>query len=215
MGAFENALSELPKEQIVELYRNCLSTNRELRSHNDKLTTELLAMESNQPKQERAEGVIGRSSNEAFAEGAGSDKSIFCVECKSPFPGLHYTGCKVKQAREADLDRAEAAFAEGESRGSSKPKVVFTEGSRLGGKEDLPLHNPSGPEYLKHIDSFVEALHSKLQAGHHEYGDKSFSRDPLELVDEILEELLDINGWSFILRVRLLKIRVAIDVSGI
>lgn len=54
---------------------------------------------------------------------------------------------------------------------------------------------------------FVDLVHSRLRVGAVEYGDTSFNRDPVELLDEIDQELADVAGWSFILRCQLKEIR--------
>lgn len=55
---------------------------------------------------------------------------------------------------------------------------------------------------------FVEKLNAKMKQGFKDYGDKSFSRPPIELVEEIEEELLDICGWSMIMWCKLEDIKV-------
>jgi len=64
---------------------------------------------------------------------------------------------------------------------------------------------PLGPMPLweQHWPSFATALCEKLARGHGEYGDKSFERDPAELLGEIREELLDVCGWAYIMLVKL------------
>jgi len=54
--------------------------------------------------------------------------------------------------------------------------------------------------------AFMQEIHSRMEAGHREYGDKSFLRPPLALVEEIKEEVLDICGWAFILYRRVSKL---------
>lgn len=56
---------------------------------------------------------------------------------------------------------------------------------------------------------FAADLRRRLEAGAQEYGDRSFSRDPDELLREIDEEILDIAGWAYVLRVRLGRLRQA------
>lgn len=63
------------------------------------------------------------------------------------------------------------------------------------------------PLYKKYFSKFVKELEKRMEAGHREYGDKSFSRDPLELLGEVEEELMDISGWSLILYTRLKEIK--------
>lgn len=50
---------------------------------------------------------------------------------------------------------------------------------------------------------FASCVARRLDAGRREYGDRSFSRDPRELVAELQDEALDLAGWGFILWCRL------------
>ena len=52
---------------------------------------------------------------------------------------------------------------------------------------------------------FFELVAARLEAGRQEYGDRSFERKGEELIDEIIEELADVCGWSYILFDRLQK----------
>ena len=56
---------------------------------------------------------------------------------------------------------------------------------------------------------FTEAAAARLEAGRKEYGDRSFSLPPDELVREVEEELYDVAAWSFILWTRVRAIRTA------
>lgn len=56
----------------------------------------------------------------------------------------------------------------------------------------------------------LEQLRARLAQGQVEYGDRSFSADPANLVDEIDEELVDIVGWAIPLRHRLAELRAEI-----
>jgi hypothetical protein len=52
---------------------------------------------------------------------------------------------------------------------------------------------------------FVEweaSLHSRLEIGAKEYGDSSYQRGFLELLDELLQENLDRAGWAYIMWVK-------------
>jgi hypothetical protein len=66
---------------------------------------------------------------------------------------------------------------------------------RAAGDDDLPAFSP--------FADFVSAVAARLEKGREAYGNRSFSRSPGELVDEIEEELLDVCAWSFILFSRL------------
>jgi hypothetical protein len=60
---------------------------------------------------------------------------------------------------------------------------------------------------------FASCVAKRLEAGRREYGDRSFSRDPLALVAELQEEALDLAGWGFILWCRLQRMRDVIDAT--
>ncbi len=53
---------------------------------------------------------------------------------------------------------------------------------------------------------FADQIHERLEAGEKEYGDASFECSPDELLAEIEQEIMDVVGWSFILRERLRKL---------
>lgn len=59
----------------------------------------------------------------------------------------------------------------------------------------------------KYWDMFIARVGQRLVQGQKEYGDKSFSREPLELLDEMQQELEDVAGWGIILWIRLEKMR--------
>jgi hypothetical protein len=50
---------------------------------------------------------------------------------------------------------------------------------------------------------FTLEMFKRHKKGRKEYGDKSFSRSPVDLIGEIREELLDVANWAFILATRL------------
>ena len=54
---------------------------------------------------------------------------------------------------------------------------------------------------------FTTAVADRLKKGEHDYGDRSFDLGSPRLLDEILEELEDVAGWSWILWCRLRRIR--------
>jgi hypothetical protein len=62
-------------------------------------------------------------------------------------------------------------------------------------------------------DMFVEHLRARWAKGQAEYGDKSFDVPVFNTVQEILQEIEDLAGWSFILwcqvRSRMLGVRIA------
>jgi len=57
---------------------------------------------------------------------------------------------------------------------------------------------------------FVALIKKRLKAGADAYGDQSFSRNPLELAEEIQQEILDIAGWGWILYHRLQQVKKAL-----
>lgn len=61
--------------------------------------------------------------------------------------------------------------------------------------------------YKKYFSKFIKALDKKMEKGFHEYGDKTFSRNILELLNEIQDELLDTCGWSNALWVKIEKLK--------
>jgi len=61
----------------------------------------------------------------------------------------------------------------------------------------------------KDFPKFVSMVKKRLRAGAKAYGDVSFGRSPIELIDEIEQELFDVTGWAFILHHRLMKIKEA------
>lgn len=63
------------------------------------------------------------------------------------------------------------------------------------------------PDKEHEFNDFVYALEARLDAGEQEYGDSSFSKHPLVLVQEIQEELLDVANWAFILYSRMSSIK--------
>jgi hypothetical protein len=60
---------------------------------------------------------------------------------------------------------------------------------------------------------FFRAIDARLDAGQRAYGNKSFSRDPAELLEEIKLELLDICGWSYVALVRIGEMERALEAS--
>ena len=57
--------------------------------------------------------------------------------------------------------------------------------------------------------AFMAAVRQRLEAGSVAYGDRSFSRQPTEFVEELTREALDLAGWGFVLFVRLQRLREA------
>ncbi len=65
-------------------------------------------------------------------------------------------------------------------------------------------------DYQNDFIDFASELQARLRKGADEYENKSFSKDPLTLVQEIQEELLDVANWSFILYKRMRIIEKAL-----
>lgn len=57
------------------------------------------------------------------------------------------------------------------------------------------------------LKRFIARLRLRLQAGAKAYGDVSFTRPAAELVDEVMQEAEDIVGWTFLLWLRLSRMR--------
>jgi len=57
------------------------------------------------------------------------------------------------------------------------------------------------------VARFLSMVRARLEAGRDEYGDRSFSRAPTELIGEIEEELLDVVGWSAVLFAKVQRLR--------
>ncbi len=62
------------------------------------------------------------------------------------------------------------------------------------------------PEHSKDVAAFLNLVRARLEKGWEEYGDKSFQRDPKELLNEIKEELADVCGWAGILYARICEL---------
>lgn len=61
------------------------------------------------------------------------------------------------------------------------------------------------------LDRFVSRLRTRLAAGAVTYGDTSFTRPAGGLVDEVMQELEDVAGWSLLLWVRLDRLRGQVE----
>jgi hypothetical protein len=57
---------------------------------------------------------------------------------------------------------------------------------------------------------FSAKVHRRLKAGAVAYQDRSFGRDPDELLEELQAEALDLAGWGFILWSRIEAMRGAL-----
>ena len=61
------------------------------------------------------------------------------------------------------------------------------------------------------FDRFIADVKTRLDRGRVTYGDRSFSREPAVLVEEIRDELRDVSGWAFILDCRLAAVAEALS----
>jgi hypothetical protein len=60
------------------------------------------------------------------------------------------------------------------------------------------------------IAAFFARVTERMHAGQRQYGDRSWSRSPDALLDEIQQELEDVAGWSIVLWSRLQSARLAL-----
>ena len=65
-------------------------------------------------------------------------------------------------------------------------------------------------EKLSEFPTFMNHVMERLKKGAHEYGEQSFAKSPMELAEEIDEEIYDINGWSFVLWRRMDRVKAKI-----
>ena len=61
------------------------------------------------------------------------------------------------------------------------------------------------------LDAFIARLRVRLEAGARQYGDHSFRKEPVELLSEIQDELVDVAGWGLILWVRIARLRERVE----
>ena len=66
-------------------------------------------------------------------------------------------------------------------------------------------------ELLAALERFTGRLRQRLEQGARDYGDISFTRPAVELVDEIQQELEDVCGWGLILWLRLERLRGRVE----
>jgi hypothetical protein len=70
-------------------------------------------------------------------------------------------------------------------------------------RESLPA--PADP--LAAWPGFAAEVRARLEQGRADYGDRSFSADPDELLRELQQEALDLAGWGFVLYRRIEAMR--------
>jgi hypothetical protein len=68
------------------------------------------------------------------------------------------------------------------------------------------MDTPLSDEAIRSFDVFTSAVAGRLDRGRRDYGDSSFTRPAVEILDELSQELLDLAGWSFILWSRLQRL---------
>lgn len=76
--------------------------------------------------------------------------------------------------------------------------------------------NPPTPnrDTFSAFRDFCSKAAYRLRKGAEEYGDKSFSKDPEVLIQELREECLDLATWGFILYERLRRMEEALQSTG-
>lgn len=60
------------------------------------------------------------------------------------------------------------------------------------------METPRSDEALLKFDEYCRAIRHRLDAGKRVYGDSSFDRPLISLIEEIRQEVLDQAGWAFI-----------------
>lgn len=71
------------------------------------------------------------------------------------------------------------------------------------------------PAALPNETEFFSVLRERLKLGRAVYGDKSFSREPSELLTELEQEALDLAGWGYILWTRVQRAKAAAKEAGL
>lgn len=61
---------------------------------------------------------------------------------------------------------------------------------------------------------FLDTLAARLAAGAAEYGNASFSRPAPETTAEILDEVLDVAGWAYVLWVQMRQRLEALELAA-
>jgi hypothetical protein len=64
---------------------------------------------------------------------------------------------------------------------------------------------------LARFPEFTQAVQRRLDAGRGSYGDRTFTRDPVAIIDEALDEAKDLAGYAYILWHRLERLKTALD----
>ena len=77
--------------------------------------------------------------------------------------------------------------------------------AELFGAKDGKARCPEG------FHAFVDRMADRLMMGAITYGNRSFSKNPEELLREVLEEIVDQAAWSFIAFTRVVQLLRAIE----
>lgn len=73
---------------------------------------------------------------------------------------------------------------------------------------------PAPPDPLASWPAFAAEVRARLEQGRADYGDRSFSADPDELLRELQQEALDLAGWGYVLFRRIEAMREALEATG-
>lgn len=103
---------------------------------------------------------------------------------------------------------------------STPPDPLKLEQSTAGLKASLDKLEASAasappPASLPSETEFFAVLRERLKLGQQTYGDKSFARDPGELLAELEQEALDLAGWGYVLWRRVRAARDAAERAGL
>lgn len=89
--------------------------------------------------------------------------------------------------------------------------------SPVGTCQDEPSDTPKSDAALKLFDEFCGRIRRRLEMGKRVYGDSSFERPLVSLVEEIRQEALDQAGWAFLAYARLAELErkvAALELAG-
>ena len=65
--------------------------------------------------------------------------------------------------------------------------------------------------FKKRFDEFMEILHDRMEQGYKEYGDESFEKPLIDLLEELEQEVLDQAGWGFILYDKIQRLKKLVN----
>lgn len=75
--------------------------------------------------------------------------------------------------------------------------------------------SPKSEASLARFGEFSARIRERLENGKRVYGDSSFERPPVRLLEEIRQEVLDVAGWAFILYERLAELELVLAVGDV